>query len=177
MNLYISDLHFGHKNAILFDHRPFNTVDEMDETLIVLWNGRVYDDDHVWIIGDFCYRNTLSPVNYLRRLKGHKHLIIGNHDKKLLENEQAMRYFESVDKIAEIDDQGEHITLCHYPMVEWNRSRHGSTLIYGHIHSNTDASYHFMLQQYPEQAFNAGCMINNYTPVSLRELKENNKRS
>ena len=27
MNLYISDLHFGHKNVILFDHRPFSDVD------------------------------------------------------------------------------------------------------------------------------------------------------
>ena len=24
MNLYISDLHFGHKNVILFEHRPFS---------------------------------------------------------------------------------------------------------------------------------------------------------
>ena len=30
MNLYISDLHFGHKNVILFDHRPFSDVDTMD---------------------------------------------------------------------------------------------------------------------------------------------------
>ena len=30
MNLYISDLHFGHKNVILFEHRPFSAVDTMD---------------------------------------------------------------------------------------------------------------------------------------------------
>ena len=30
MNLYISDLHFGHKNVILFEHRPFSDVDTMD---------------------------------------------------------------------------------------------------------------------------------------------------
>lgn len=30
MNLYISDLHFGHKNVIGFDHRPFIDTDEMD---------------------------------------------------------------------------------------------------------------------------------------------------
>ena len=37
MNLYISDLHFGHKNVILFDHRPFSDVDTMDHCLIQLW--------------------------------------------------------------------------------------------------------------------------------------------
>ena len=26
MNLYISDLHFGHKNVILFEHRPFGSL-------------------------------------------------------------------------------------------------------------------------------------------------------
>ena len=41
MNLYISDLHFGHKNVILFDHRPFSDVDTMDHCLIQLWNSRV----------------------------------------------------------------------------------------------------------------------------------------
>lgn len=28
MNLYISDTHFGHKNVIGFDHRPFLDVNE-----------------------------------------------------------------------------------------------------------------------------------------------------
>ena len=41
MNLYISDLHFGHKNVILFEHRPFSDVDTMDHCLIQLWNSRV----------------------------------------------------------------------------------------------------------------------------------------
>ena len=27
MNLYTSDLHFGHKNVMLFDHRPFADVE------------------------------------------------------------------------------------------------------------------------------------------------------
>lgn len=57
MNLYISDLHFGHKNVIQFDHRPFSDVEEMDRMLIQAWNTRVYEDDHVYILGDFCYRN------------------------------------------------------------------------------------------------------------------------
>lgn len=38
MNLYISDLHFGHSNVIDFDHRPFADRDEMDRVMISLWN-------------------------------------------------------------------------------------------------------------------------------------------
>lgn len=33
MNLYISDLHFGHKAVINFDNRPFADVEEMDRAL------------------------------------------------------------------------------------------------------------------------------------------------
>ena len=33
MNLYIADLHFGHRNAIQFDHRPFLDAGEMDDAL------------------------------------------------------------------------------------------------------------------------------------------------
>ena len=51
MNLYISDLHFGHENAIEFDNRPFSDVDEMDRRMIELWNLRVSHNDDVYIVG------------------------------------------------------------------------------------------------------------------------------
>lgn len=181
MNLYISDLHFGHKNVIKFDHRPFFDVEEMDRMLIQAWNARVYEEDHVYILGDFCYRNEKGEQWYLQRLKGHKHLIVGNHDDKLLQNETAMSYFESVDQLLLIKDGDKEIVLCHYPLACWNKEPHGSWHIYGHIHDLDEnqseelrAVFNYMLQK--ERALNAGCMINHYTPVSMAELIENNKR-
>ena len=176
MNLYISDLHFGHKNIIGFDHRPFSDVDEMDHTMIQLWNGRVFDDDHVYIIGDIMHRSGRSASWYLRRLKGHKHLVIGNHDQVTLNEEKAMSYFESVDKMMQVEDtfEGERIQicLCHYPMVSWYKSHHGTWLIYGHIHNRKEFPYDVMKNM--DRALNAGACINNYTPVSFRELYLNN---
>jgi len=176
MNLYTADLHFGHKNAIKFDHRPFPDVEEMDRTLIWLWNDRVSPDDDVWIIGDFCYRSTKDPASYLKQLKGHKHLVIGNHDGITLKSQNARGCFESIEQISEIKDGENRIIMCHYPIAEWNCCYYGSILIYGHIHSNKNETYEYMTSRFPEQAFNAGCMINNYAPASLRELRINNKR-
>ena len=173
LNLYISDLHFGHKNVIDFDHRPFSDVHEMDHVLIKLWNSRVSADDNVYIIGDFCFRNEYAPEWYLRQLKGHKHLIIGNHDNKTLKNEKAMAYFESVDKMMHVSDQGKEICLCHFPIAEWNGYYKGHWHIYGHIHGRMDETYYFMRGK--EKALNAAACINNYTPASVNELIRNNE--
>ena len=109
MNFYISDLHFGHKNVIRFDTRPFHSVDEMDEALIRLWNDKVSDKDDVYIVGDFSYRSGRQEQWYLKQLKGHKHLILGNHDIKIQDNEEAMSFFESVDQIKIIKDSDKDI--------------------------------------------------------------------
>lgn len=178
MNLYTSDLHFGHSNIIGFDQRPFTDRDEMEQILIHLWNRRVQDEDDVWILGDFCYRSDKTPETYLRRLKGRKHLIVGNHDTALLQNEKALAYFESVAPLQQIQDtyQGEtiRVCLCHFPIAEWNGYRNGSWHVYGHIHNLKGETYEWMKTR--TRALNAGCMINNYMPASFRELVENNAR-
>lgn len=173
MNLYISDLHFGHRNVINFDNRPFLDAEEMDQTLIQLWNSRVGAEDNVYIVGDFCYRNDKAAEWYLRQLKGHKHLIIGNHDGATLKNEKAMAYFESVDKMMHVSDDGRQICLCHFPIAEWNGYHRGSWHIYGHIHNSRSETYEFMKTK--ERALNAAACINNYTPASMNELIRNNR--
>lgn len=173
MNLYISDLHFGHANAIKFENRPFANVDEMDRCMIQLWNNRVSADDDVYILGDFCFKSGKTPDWYLRQLKGHKHLIIGNHDKITLDCENAAKYLESVDKMLHVSDEGKQICLCHFPIADWNKARHGSWHIYGHIHDNKGAEYQFMKSR--ERALNAAASINHYTPASFQELLRNNE--
>lgn len=174
MNLYTSDLHFGHKNVIAFDHRPFADVDEMDNFILKCWNSRVQSDDTVYILGDICYHSEKGPEWYLRRLKGRKILVLGNHDTKILKNKTALSYFEVVDNMMQItDDDKNQLCLCHYPIAEWNGFFHNVCHIYGHIHNKKAETYEIMKTR--ERALNAGCMINNYAPASLNELIRNNK--
>jgi len=78
---FIADMHLGHANIIKHCDRPFSSVEEMDEHLISAWNKSVRPNDSVYILGDLIFRSTASPDSYLSRLRGKKHLILGNHDK------------------------------------------------------------------------------------------------
>ena len=173
MNLFTADLHFGHLNIIRFDHRPFYDCEEMDRVLIELWNSRVQPSDTVYIVGDLCYRSKNPAEWYLKRLKGHKVLILGNHDGPILENREAMKYLEGVEQMLHIRDGDKQIFLCHYPIAEWDGYHKGSWHIYGHIHNRRDEAYDIM--KIKDRALNAGCMINNYTPASVNELIRNNE--
>ena len=174
MIYYISDLHFGHRNVSGMDGRPVETIEEMDETLIRRWNERVTDEDDVYIVGDFAYRNGNTASWYLRQLKGRKHLVIGNHDRLTIQDAKALEYFASVEKMNRVIDNDRKVSLCHFPVAEWNGKRHGGYHVHGHLHNRRDDVFEFMSRF--DKALNAGCMLNGYRPVTLDELIENNLR-
>lgn len=173
-NYYISDLHLGHYNIIRLCSRPFLSVEEMDETIINNWNKVVKDTDNVYIGGDFCYKSCKDPVEYLKRLNGHKHLIVGNHDKSLLKNPAARRYFESIKDIMNITDGDKRIVLCHYPMVEWDGFFRNSIHLFGHIHNNTSNATYDIVKNIPN-CYNIGADVLDFTPRTLEEIIKANK--
>ncbi|MBR2067435.1 MAG: hypothetical protein IJ875_04150 [Solobacterium sp.] len=174
MNFYIADTHFGHENVIRFDHRPFATIEEHDEGLIQNWNSVVKDEDHVYILGDFCFRNKKPVKEYTSRLKGHLHLIRGNHDKKNPEYESC---FESTHDYLSVPDEvfgvKKEIVLCHYwmPFVGIRK-----IMLYGHTHIGSEYELELRLKEelkrnhYPQNAYNVGCMHLGYYPRTIEEI-------
>ena len=174
MIYYTADQHFGHTNVIAYSGRPFESIEQMNEALIANWNGTVGADDTVYIVGDFAYRSPVSMEPVLRILKGTKHLILGNHDVRWFKNIKPEEHFASVSRLLEIDDSGVHVTLCHFPMLEWSRSHRGSVHIHGHIHNNRHDRAYGILQGL--NAYNAGVDVNGFKPATLEQLKENKRR-
>ncbi len=88
--LWTSDYHLNHENIIKLCHRPFETVEQMNETIIRNHNERVKDDDTVFDLGDFLFRNSpggkkgeglpTKAEYYLAKLNGNRVKIKGNHD-------------------------------------------------------------------------------------------------
>lgn len=168
MNYYIADTHFGHENIIRFSKRPFANATEMDKALIDNWNSRVTDDDDVYILGDFAYRSK-NPMWYAKMLKGKKHLIVGNHDSKLINHPDLEKYFVEVTDIKTISDHGTKIVCCHYPMVEWDGYYRDVMHFYGHIHNNSSNATNKYMQSV-KNAYNVGADLINFTPRTLTEI-------
>lgn len=136
MATYItSDLHFFHKNILKYnpDTRPWENVEEMNEGVINVWNSIVDKNDVVYHLGDFSFGNPAQTEDVLARLKGKIIFIEGNHD-------HALKRVRNTTPYLEMKHNGTHAVMCHYPLVLWNRSHHGSVMLFGHCHGSYEGN-------------------------------------
>ena len=168
MIFYTADDHFGHENILKLSKRPFKTVDEMDNTLIDNINKVVGLNDDIYFLGDVTFKGG-DPIKYLSRINGKKHLVIGNHDKAIMINPEARKFFVEIRPYIELYDNGRHVILCHYPMAEWNGYFRGSYHLFGHVHNNFDNPWHKYMTSL-NNCWNVGVDVTNYAPVTLDQL-------
>lgn len=133
-----ADLHFGHTNILKFSPqtRPFRDVDHMNESLITEWNSQVRDEDTVYILGDVAFCSVEKACMYIKQLRGHKILIEGNHDRKLVQNSGARNLFDEIHIYHTIKHAGHRVCMFHFPIAEWDQCHRGSLHIHGHSHGN-----------------------------------------
>ena len=166
---FTADAHFGHANIIKHCNRPFASVEEMDETLIANWNAKVGRQDSVYILGDLIFKAAKEPEEYLKRLNGNKYLIKGNHDNSWVSKVDLEKFFAAVWQMGYTKDSGVEMVMCHYPMTDWPKKHHGTYMIHGHIHNNTDLdSWSFLKNN--DHILNAGVDVCGFCPVTFREL-------
>ena len=181
---YISDLHFGHRNILRYDNRPFSTVEEMDDALEQLWNETVSPKDTTYILGDVCWQQNYEEWKYtLSRLNGTKFIVKGNHDRhdylKRLMRDGVIKDWEHQ---MVVDDGPRKVVLNHSPMPFFvNQHVPNWYHLYGHVHVSYD--YNIILStrkvveelyQHEVRMFNVGCMVPgmHYMPRTLDEIVE-----
>lgn len=159
----VSDTHFGHANILKFvdDNGSlirgsvFSSVEEMNEHMIDRWNSVVKDGDKIYHLGDVSFG---QGHQVLSRLKGHKRLILGNHDNGKDQNLQ--KHFSKIQVWRMFPEF--NMLLTHVPVhpcslehqVRWN--------VHGHLHQHLvdDSRY-----------FNASVEQLSYTPVHIEDIK------
>lgn len=127
---FISDLHLGHQAICKFSGEfrgGCTTTDEHDLWLVEQWNSVVTKNDLVYVLGDVCFDK--AKLHLLKKMKGSKHLILGNHDKFSLEV-----YAQYFNKIHGFDKYKNKAWLSHSP-IHPNELR-GKWNVHGHVHQN-----------------------------------------
>lgn len=192
MNYYIADLHFSHKGVIDMDNRPFKDVQEMERALIHNWNSVVNSGDTVYIVGDFCWGKHDEWLRIIRKLKGSKVLVAGNHDLKDY-SPQLRKEFVAIYDYKEVDDQGKKVILNHYPLLFYRHANNPDFyMLCGHVHTTRE---NFFLEKFVSemknefeeksladipaynrgQIYNVGAMMPwmQYTPQTLEQIIRN----
>src|SRR4030042_3059261 len=86
---FISDTHFDHFNIIKYCNRPFESIEEMNATILTHWNNTIAKNDLVFFLGDMSFgRNSRKPKWWTQNLNGRIIYFKGSHDKGMRPNMQ-----------------------------------------------------------------------------------------
>jgi calcineurin-like phosphoesterase family protein len=165
--------------------RGFKTVEEHDNTILGNIFETVKPGDNLYFLGDaFWKKSSREVAEIMTSFKKHRlnlFWIIGNHDKLSWTKYSAVKW---MGQIRDITDNKQPITLCHYPMLVYNKSHYSSWNFYGHIHY-MDATWkklysNSLLEGFLGKSLNVNVELYNYKPLdfeyinSIMEEKPNN---
>ena len=108
----------SHNREFLYKPRGFDNVWDMDNAIIENWNKIVDIDDDIYVLGDLMLNDNDEGVRLIKSLKGHIHIICGNHD-----SEARRALYADCYNVVEVTDakrlkyDGYHFFLSHYPCL------------------------------------------------------------
>jgi calcineurin-like phosphoesterase family protein len=166
--LYSADHHFFHEMMLkeFPGSRPFDNVSQMNEYLIEAHNARASNSTDVYFLGDFAYGRKLEASQIRKvfeKLKGRKHLIVGNHDNKDILD---LRWSSQPSFSKKINDNGRTIFLCHYAVHSWPGFYSQGFHFFGHTHGKLPTHGRMM---------DVGVDAWNLSPVTANEVIERMK--
>lgn len=179
MKYFTSDLHLGDDRIGINDkpnlfYRPFNSVEEQNNTIINnIVDLNLGKDDELFIVGDVIYNTDYLNVLDKLPVNCRKVLIIGNYDEDIIK--ELIPYFNEIrhDKLIKVGEYD--VYLNHYPIQSLrllNKTYNIDFAITGHVHGlwkvqinminvSTDA-WHFKPVSEEEILFCYNGMVNHY---------------
>ncbi|GAV11466.1 metallophosphoesterase [Paenibacillus sp. NAIST15-1] len=161
---FISDPHFGHKNIIKYENRPFVDVEHMDNVIIENYNKTVNDGDMVFWLGDMFFCNA-KRIDYIsNRLKSTRNILIrGNHDKGITDGK-----FKKLGFMPYKMYQWGNCILTHEPLSEVNLNYLKDIGIWLNIHGHTHSENQHLD---PKKYFCASVENTDYRPINATEIE------
>lgn len=195
MIYFTSDQHYWHNNVIRYCIRPHESVEQMNEDMVLKWNNIVRPEDTVYVLGDFSLAFRAVEV-YPKRLMGNKILVPGNHDfchsfhKKSRSQENREKWiqkyvdngFTVLPEQTTLDVPGlATFNMCHHPYAgpyeienggdkyeKWRPVDDGRILLCGHVHEK----WHTRRSPKGTLMINVGVDVNGFVPVSIDQIAE-----
>jgi calcineurin-like phosphoesterase family protein len=175
---YSSDTHYSHANMVRAiskwgdkenSTRNFKTIDEMNDELVNSINKIVGVNDILFHGGDWSFGNIKKVSEFRHRINCQNiHLVFGNHDDYIEEDESLQSLFSSVQHYKEITVDGDMICLFHYKQNIWNKSHRDAYHLYGHSHSTAE---HIQIGRSMDIGVdNAFKLLGEYRPFSHQEI-------
>jgi calcineurin-like phosphoesterase family protein len=134
---FTADPHYGHDREFIWKQRGFNSIEDHDALTKYVFSN-LQKDDTLYVLGDVsCGKNSLdNSLEFLSFLKCKTIIVKGNHDEQLFQNRKKLAFnIHFIDSVyLDIKINSKPITLCHYPMVSWNKSHYNSLSLHGHVH-------------------------------------------
>lgn len=120
----VGDWHFFHNREFIYKARGFETVEEMNQTIIKNHNSIVKPEDDVYVLGDLLLGgpdNQAAGLELIAQMNGKLHLVRGNHD-----TDNRWTAYSTLENIIEqqnaiyLDYNKYHFYLSHYPSITSN---------------------------------------------------------
>lgn len=143
---FTADTHYNHAGLCLgtskWDDksacRDFRTVESMNDAIVDGINRRVGEHDCLFLLGDVAFGRGRGPIEEFRSriVCRNVQLFPGNHDYRLLKDEQLQALFTRVRLKARMKVNGQDIVMQHFPELVWDKHHHGSWMLHGHCHGS-----------------------------------------
>jgi len=164
MNIYLcADTHFFHKKIIEYENRPIDYEEKILKGLQQIPEGSMLIH-----LGDICIGRDKEAMDYIKKLKLHKTLVRGNHDKKSIDW-YLSHGFDFVCDMMWLRVCGKNILFSHAPYVDIGYDVN----IHGHCHSK-ERKIEFEPTMNDKQKLLV-IEKTNYQPVRLETFLNNNK--
>lgn len=167
---FISDTHFGHRNILKYDARPWSDIRQHDEDIINNWNRKVDKSDIVYHLGDLALVGRQRQNELIQQLNGRIFLIFGNHDKKRLE---GIEYYTPLKTcVPDLYIGEKRIKINHYWFDNSLDLSYTDIYLFGHSHINRPKVSFIKYNDNQIPAYNMYCGYWNYEPKTLDEILE-----
>ncbi len=176
MYFFTSDTHFGSEEILKRENRPFNSMEEFENSIIDIWNSQAEKTDIIYVLGDFVNYNKNHKEKWRESLKLAKRinakliLILGNNEQRIID-ECCSGNFEEFKEICvnsgffdvKFDDfiefNDKKFYLNHFP----RNFKQNYINLFGHTHRTTGLWKPF--------GMNMGCDLNHFYLFSQEEIE------